>query len=71
MHFGISLSLVVDHRKENYSLVASWIKTKLLFYLFRSAIFCIRGTRNPYCNSVTSETNDIHFEVQSTSINDD
>ena len=71
MFFKQSSSLVADHRKETYSLVAIWIKTKLPFSPLRSAILCIRGTRNPYCNSVTSETNDIHFEVQSTSINDD
>jgi hypothetical protein len=71
MFFKQLSSLVADHRKETYSLVASWIKTKLSFSLLRSAIRCIRGTRNPYYKSMTTDTNDINFEVQSTSINDD
>ena len=71
MFFKQLSSLVADHRKETYSLVASWIKTKLSFSLLRSAILCIRGTRNPYYKSMTTDTNDINFEVQSTSINDD
>ena len=64
-------SLVADHRKETYSLVASWIKTKLSFALLRSAILCIRGTRNPYYKNLVADTNDIVLECHSTKINDD
>ena len=64
-------SLVADHRKETYSLVASWIKTKLSFALLRSSILCIRGTRNPYYKNLVADTNDIVLECHSTKINDD
>ena len=51
-------SLITDHRKETYSLVASWIKTKISFALLRSAILCIRGTGNHYYKNVVAKIND-------------
>ena len=50
---------------------SSWIKAKLSFALLCSAIFCIRGTRNPYYKNVVADTTDIDLQVHLTKIDDD
>ena len=64
-------SLVDDHRKNTYSLVVSWIKTKLSFTLLPSAMLCIGGTCNPYYKNVVAYINNIVLECHSTKINND
>ena len=64
-------SLISIHRKETYSVVAAWVKTKLSFALLRSAVLCIRGTRHPYNKTIATDTGDIKFEAKTTNIEDE
>ena len=64
-------SLISIHRKETYSVVAAWVKTKLSFALIRSAVLCIRGTRHPFNKTIATDTGDIKFEVKSSNIDDE
>ena len=64
-------SMIADHRKENYSVVSSWVKTKLSFALIRSAVFCIRGTRHPFYKPLTADTGDIKYEFHCVNIDDE
>ena len=63
--------LISDKRKETYSVVSSWIKTKLSFALLRSALLCIRGTRHPFHKPIVTDTTDIEFETHCININDE
>ena len=51
-----------------YSGVASWVKTKLYFALFRLADLYIRGTQNPFYKPLTSDPVDIDYEIHCSSI---
>ena len=64
-------SLISEKRKEAYSVVASWVKTKLSFALLRSAVLCIRGTRHPYYKAVPTDISDMNFENIISNINDE
>ena len=64
-------SLLSDKRKETYSVIASWVKTKLSFALLRSALLCIRGTRHPFHKPIVADTTDIEFETNCININDE
>ena len=64
-------SLISEKRKEAYSVVASWVKTKLSFALLRSAVLCIRGTRHPYYKSLPTDISDMNFENIISNINDE
>ena len=63
-------SLLSDKWKETYSVIASWVKTKLSFALLRSALLCIRGTRHPFHKPIVADTTDIEFEAHCTNINE-
>ena len=71
MFFKQVASLITDKRKETYSVVSSWIKTKLSFALLRSALLCIRGTRHPFHKPIVTDTTDIEFETHCININDE
>ena len=64
-------SMIADHRKENYSIVSSWVKTKLSFALLRSTVLCIRGTRHPFYKPLIADTGDIRYEVHCGNIDDE
>ena len=64
-------SMVAEHRKETYLVVSSWIKTKLSFALLRSAVLCIRGTRQPFYKPLIADTGDIRYEAQCGNIDDE
>ena len=64
-------SMLADKRKENYSLVASWVKTKLSFALLKAALLCVCGTRQPLTKSFAADTSDINFELKCSSIDDE
>ena len=64
-------SMISEHRKETYSVVASWVKTKLSFALLRSAVLCIRGTRHPFYKPLIADTGDINYEIHCSNIEDE
>ena len=64
-------SMLSEKRKETYSTVACWIKTKLSFALLRSAVLCIRGTRHPYYKPTSTDTSDMTFENHISNINEE
>ena len=41
-------SLLADKRKEEYSVMATWVRRKLSFALMRSVTMCLRGSRVPW-----------------------
>ena len=41
-------SLISEKRNENFAFVSSWIRTRISFALLRSALVCLRGSRNRY-----------------------
>ena len=54
-------SMLANKRKEEYSIVASWVKTKFSFALLRSALLWIRGTRQPFAKPLSADTLDMGF----------
>ena len=56
-------SLVAEKRKESYSQVMGWIRTKLSFCLLRSAILCLRGSRQKTVTSSFDPTGVVMSEA--------
>ena len=54
-----------------YSVVASWVKTKLSFALLRSAVLCIRGNHHPFYKPLIADTGDINYEIHCSNIKDE
>ena len=52
-HRGLEF-LLAEKKKERYSVVMEWLRSKLSFALLRSAIMCVGGTRRmkrEYCET--------------------
>ena len=43
--------MIAEKRKENYAVIASWIRRKLSFALANSLCTCVRGSRSVYYSS--------------------
>ena len=56
-------SLVEEKRKELYSQVMGWIRTKLSFCLLRSAILCLRESRQKTVTSSFDPTSVVMSEA--------
>ena len=50
---------LVQKRNLDYGNVANWVRTKISFVLLRSAILCIRGTRDWKSSKTKINTADI------------
>jgi len=48
--------MIADKRKQNYSLIKSWIRRKICFSLIKSIILCIRGSRNVFNDAAISRS---------------
>ena len=55
-------SLLADKRGQSHATVSSWLRTKLSFALLRSALLCVRGTRNRFYKPAIAES-DIDIDV--------
>jgi len=60
-------SLLSEKRGENYSMVASWVRTRTSFSLLRSALMSIRGTRHRYYQPKVAEV-DIELDLAETTV---
>ena len=60
-------SLLSEKRGENYSMVASWVRTRTSFSLLRSALMSIRGTRHRYYQPTVAEV-DIELDLAETTV---
>ena len=59
--------LLSEKRAENYSMMSTWIRTKLSFALLRSCLMCIRGSRHHFYRPNITET-DVEIDVRETTI---
>ena len=55
-------SMIAEKRGQSVATVSSWVRTKLSFALLRSALLCVRGTRNRYYRPKIAES-DIDLDV--------
>ncbi len=39
--------MISEKKKENQSVVMSWMRTRISFSLIKSCVLCLRGTRDP------------------------
>ena len=53
--------MISKKRKENYALIASWIRRKLSFALENSLCICLRGSGSVYCTSNTNSEESVVF----------
>ena len=59
--------MLSEKRSENYSLMSTWIRTKLSFALLRSCLMCIRGTRHHFYRPNIADA-DVELDVRETAI---
>jgi hypothetical protein len=60
-------SLIAEKRGQSHATVSSWLRTKLSFALLRSALLCVRGTRNRFYKPAVAES-DIAIDVMESAI---
>ena len=60
--------LLSEKRRENLSLVASWVRTKTSFALLRSTLMSIRGSRYRYYKETTTGSIDMELDVEEASV---
>ena len=59
--------LIAEKRGQSVAIVSSWVRTRLSFALLRSALLCVRGTRNRYYRPRLAES-DIDIDVSESRI---
>ena len=67
MFFKRLSMMLTEKRNVKQSIVASWIRTKTSFALLRSALLCVRGSRNRFYKPTIAEC-DIEIDVNESSI---
>ena len=60
-------SLISEKRNENLASVSSWIRTRISFALLRSALMCLRGSRNRYYRAIIADV-DMELDIKESSI---
>ena len=59
--------LISEKRRENFAFVSSWIRTRISFAFLRSAIMCLKGSRNLYFRSAIAEV-DMELDITESKI---